>query len=78
MIHGEVVMADLIIIALISIVFVAGFFFGLGQILKTKSAEQFLSNFSDWFKSISDGRLFLAIIGLIVFIVLLWLFWIKP
>jgi len=60
--------SDFIIIAVISIVFIAGFFFGMGQILKTKSAEEFLSDFSDWFKSIPDGRLFLPIIGLIVVI----------
>lgn len=67
-------MADLIIIAVISIVFISGFFFGLGQILKTKGAEKFLSDLSDWFKSIPYGRLYVAIIGGIVFIVFLWLF----
>ena len=69
-------MADLIIITVISIVFIAGFFFGLGQILKTKRAEEFLSDFSDWFKSIPDGRVFFLIVGLIVVItfILLLLF----
>ena len=69
MIHREVAMADLIIIVIISIVFIAGFFFGLGQLLKTKGAEKFLSDFSDWFTSIPYRRLFLPIIGLILFTV---------
>jgi hypothetical protein len=72
MIHGEAVMADLVIIAVLGIVCIGGFFFGLGQILKTKSAEEFLSDLSDWLKSIPDGRLFLPIIGLIVFIAFLY------
>jgi hypothetical protein len=67
-------MADLIIIAVISILFIAGFFFGIGQLLKTKSAEEFLSDFSDWFKSNPYKWLIIPIIGLIVLIVLLWLF----
>ena len=47
-------MEDFIVIIIISIVFIAGFFFGLGYLLNTKSGKKYLSGFSDLFKSIPD------------------------
>ena len=70
-------MNDFIIIIVISIVFIAGFFFGLGRILQTRSAKELLSSFCERDKSIFSGRSFFVIIGLIVFVFLLWLIFIT-
>ena len=65
-------MENFIVIIIISIVFIAGFFFGLGHLLNTKSGKKYLSDLFDLFKAVPGGKLFLPIIGFIALIAFLY------